>query len=451
MPSFLVKKLSKRFSSRRRQKKGNLGGSSEDYGGVAFPIMDLSDDLLIHVLSFVSSAPFEDENDDEQPLFKAYVAHESKRIHQAYSCSPFLPASMSYQIYQAALRKCVEELKLTLHTFGTLTHVLPLVCKRFHELCQLSDGLWKEAMERLIVTYPKIWGKGIRQLFDGEKSDDMDSSSICLRASASCGSSRGAFQRVVEIFQPFVTSLPLVVMDSDDPPLLGQELNLYFNQPRYRTMINEIMEPYPLHERSGSPIASPGRPRFLYSSGLSLPLVAGDPVFVVEITRCELKKNGKVRLSIEAVFPKKILSMLARPNAFDLADAKVQTPMRLAAEDIIKLPVFTSASTVTQVAPPLFCSIELDFGEERYRRMIRELMAGHEPGNERPKFILNYTGGYVTPGKAVLLVEVRKCEIHANGNANVQVVGIDEGTLQDATERPDSNRLVDATFSPSQE
>jgi hypothetical protein len=249
-----------------------------------------------------------------------------------------------------------------------------------------------------------------------------------------------------------MASLPLFVMDGNDPPVLGQELNLYLNEPRYRTMMNEIMEPYPLHERGGSPIASPGRPRFLFSSGLSPPLVAGDPVFVVEISRCELKKNGKVRLSIEAVLPTKILSMQARPNAVDLADAKVQTRKLLAPEDLNKLPIFTSASTVSQVAPPLFCSIELNFGEEQQRRMIRELMVDDENVDERPKFILNYTGGSVTSGgEAALLVEVRNCVIHANGNANVEVVGIAEGTLQDAVERPDNNRLVDATFILSQE
>mmetsp|Transcript_31948 Transcript_31948/g.52739 ORF Transcript_31948/g.52739 Transcript_31948/m.52739 type:complete len:443 (-) Transcript_31948:25-1353(-) len=442
MPS--LKALRKTVSKRFGRKKRSLipgGASAADSNEAPFPILDLSDDLILHVLSFVSSAPFESNDDDEEPLFKAYNAHESARIHGSAVASPFQSAGMSYQIYQTSLRKCVEEMKLTLSTFGTLTHVLPLVCKRFQELCQLSDTLWKEAMERLIVVYPKIWGKGIHQLCDGEKTNDKD---ICLRASTSCGGSKFAFQRVVEVYQPFITTLPLFVIGGRRPPVLGESWHLHLVEPRCRLMIVKIMEPYPFPDKKGNAIASPGRPRFLISSGLSFPVVGGDPVFVVEIERCKLKRDGTVRLSIVIVLQTRILSIKVKPNAFDMLGATVQTTKLLSSEGLIRLPVFTSV-TATQLAPPLFYSIELNFSEAPHQLMIRELMA--DGTLERPKFIFNHAGA---SGELALLVEIRNCVVYADGTANVEVVGVAKGTLQDPVERPDSHRLFDATFIHSQ-
>lgn len=443
MPSLKVfrKEVSKRFG----RKKSNFVLADNE---VAFPILKLSDDLIIHVISFVSSAPFESNDDDEDSLFKAHQAHESKRIHRSSVSSPFLTAGMSYQIYQSSLRKCVEELKLTLSTFGTLTHVLPLVCKKFQELCQLSDGLWKEAIERLVVVQPKIWGKGVHQLCGEERRYNSDED-ICLRASTTCGGYKRTFQRVVEVYKPFITTFPLFVFSGRDPPVLGELWNLHLLEPRYRLMVTEIMRPYYhlLSEGYGKkdgPIDPSIRPRFLFSSGLSLPLVGGDPVFVVEIVRCKLKRNGTVRLSIMPILQTRTLSIQVRQNAFDLLDAKVQTTKELLFSEglVTRLPVFTSV-TATQLAPPLFCSIELNIAEERHQLMIRELTADETV--ERPKFIFNYTGGS-TSDEPALLVEVRNCVIHAGGIANVEVVGISKGILQDPVERPDSNRLVDATF-----
>uniref|UniRef100_A0A7S2U9U0 Uncharacterized protein n=1 Tax=Attheya septentrionalis TaxID=420275 RepID=A0A7S2U9U0_9STRA len=433
MPS-LVNKITKRL--RRKEKK------SDDVPA-PFPILNLSDDLILHVLSFVSSAPFE-SNDEEQSLFKAYMSYETKKIHQASTSSPFLSAAMSYQVYRAALETCASDLKLTLITFGTLTHVLPLVCKRFQILCQLSD-LWKEAIDRLIVVYPSIWGKGIRSLCKEQRSNDMD---ICLRASELCGGSRRAFQRVVEVCQPFITVLPVLVLGDNrsDPPVLGQVWNLHLVKPQYQLMTAEIMESYPLHYQRESPIASQGRPRFLFSSGLSLPLVGGDPVFVVEITRCKLKRDGTIRLSIVAVLQTTMLSIQVRPNAFGLLDAKVQTKKTLS-EGRMRLPVFTSVAASTQHTTPLFCSIEVTFGEGRYRRMIRELMADETV--DRPKFIFS-SMDTVTSGEMAILSEVRKCVIHADGTADVEFVGIAQGTLQEVVERPDSSGIIDATFILSQ-
>lgn len=191
MPSLaktLKKKVSKRFG--RKKKSKDLASENK----IRFPIFNLSDDLIIHVLSFLSSVPFE-SNDGEESLFSDFIARESIRIHRSFAASPFQPASLSLQIYQAASQKCEDELKVTLDTFGTLTHVLPFVCKKFRVLCQASDGLWNEATERLIVAHPQVWGDGIRQLCEGEIIDEKD---ICLYASKSCGSSRCAFQRIVE-------------------------------------------------------------------------------------------------------------------------------------------------------------------------------------------------------------------------------------------------------------
>jgi hypothetical protein len=376
MPSIkgLKRKISKRFS-RRRRKDGSVNGLKGE--GTLFPLLALSDDLIIHILSFVSSAPFESIDDDE-PLFMYHISLATKK--KPTSFSPFQPSGNQ----QAALIRGVQNSKLTANSFGTLTHGLPVVCKKFHDLCYQSDGLWKEAMERLTVASPTVWGTGILHIAKETLQQKPESSlrstnsteeDLCDKAATICGSAKGAFQRIVEVYQPFTTTAPLFLLGgSGDPPVLQQAWNLHLYEPRYRLMMSQIMQSRPVRDKNGSWIPSPGRPRFLFSSGLSAPLVEGDPVFLVEILRCKLKRDGRALLTILPVLQTRIQSMQVRPNSFALLDATVQTCKRNNLQDEeLRLPVFC-ISAMGRI-PQLYSSIELLVWENRYRRLVREIMA----------------------------------------------------------------------------
>lgn len=443
-----IKVLTRKISSRLRRKKRGASVKNEcNESFDAFPLLDLSDDLIIHILSFVSSAPFECITDDE-PLYMDHISPTTKKGRQPVSFRG-VPT--------------VPECRLTASSFGTLTHVLPFVCKKFHQLSFESDGVWKEAMERLSVASPAVWGKGISQIATTEKEAAPASSAqrhdasfsstatslsattedLCEKATVVCGGAKNAFQRIVEVYQPFTTTAPLFLMGgSGDPPVLQQAWNLHLYEPRYRLMMSQIMQSRPLRDKSGSWIASPGRPRFLFSSGLSAPLVEGDPVFLVEILRCKLKRDGRALLTILPVLQTRIQAMHVRPNSFALLDATVQTCKRRALGDTqLRLPVFC-ISAMGRI-PQLFSSIELVVWEDRYRRLVREIM--ETESTNRPRFILA-PSGTVTSGETALLMEVRKCALHPDGTANIELVAIAKGLLRNAVERPNADRLYDANI-----
>jgi hypothetical protein len=135
--------------------------------------------------------------------------------------------------------------------------------------------------------------------------------------------------------------------------------------------------------------------------------------------------------------------MQVRPNSFALLDATVQTCKRNSLQDEdLRLPVFC-ISAMGRI-PQLYSSIELVVWEERYRRLVREIMAV-ESTTMRPRFILAPSGA-VSTGEAALLMEVRKCAIHPDGSANIELVAIAKGRLRDAVERPTADRLYDANI-----
>lgn len=47
---------------------------------------------------------------------------------------------------------------------SSLTHIIPLVSKQFHELVSRSDVLWKNGLTRLVKNEPYVWREGVRKL-----------------------------------------------------------------------------------------------------------------------------------------------------------------------------------------------------------------------------------------------------------------------------------------------
>lgn len=444
----LGKKIASRF--KRIRKKTDLIAAPAPVSE-SFPLLELSDDLILNILAFVSYAPLESA---EESLFVDYISVPTgkKRRFQSFQArSQPAVAARSGQGSQS---------KLSTSCFGTLTHVLPLVCLRFQSLCQDSDGLWKDAMCRLAKKSPTVWVHGVVHLVsappegaltsvsvvkeDESSKSEGESAHIVEEAVAHCdGGARVLFQRVVQVYQPFTTTAPLFLMGGNtEPPVLGQAWNLHLYEPRYRLMMSQIMQNRSSQDKNGGIIPNSRRPRFLFSSGITTPLMPGDPIFAVEIVRCKMKSDGRAMVSILPVAIGRMQSMQVRPNSFALLDATVYKTPFVASQSL--LPVFCVAAMGR--VPQLYASLELLIFEPRYRILIREVMeSDHLSEQQRPHFILAYTGSVAT-GEAAMLVEVRKCAIRPDGAANVDLVPIAKGRLRDAVERPESDGLFDANM-----
>jgi Lon protease-like protein len=449
MPS--IKELRRRISTRWFKKRPKRKAADSEAVGqdcsCSFPLLDLSDDLISHILSFVSSAPFEEFADDES-LYTDFITPTMNKNRKPTHFSPFQPASH----YQAALSRSMEIARLTKCAFGTLTHVLPLVCWRFHKICRQSDGLWQEAIHRLSISSPEVWQLGISKLTkdeDNQKSVALEMVAIGEQSTAPSGEGKLTFQRVVEQYQPFTLTAPVFIMGGHHPPTLTETWDLHLFEPRYRFMMAQLMLNRPIREKSGTLIGSP-RPRFLVSSGLSYPLMVGDPVFIVELLQCQLMKDGRALVRIVPVQQTRIRVLVAKPmftRNHRLFYATVEKRKRTFQD--MRLPVI-SAFTATELLNnlTLFSSVEVLFWQEPHRRAIRELMADWEVSTtgDRPLMILSTSSGMEANGVDATVIEVRKCSFNSNGSSNVEIIPLARGRLRDIVERPNGDRQYDASI-----
>ena len=146
-------------SSTSEQWKGAHTSSSSDIGtyfGSHSLTQTLNDDLLASVLSFVSYTPYEHQfagisaNSDHSRLYLAYLESATK-VHSPQNNHSHASFFSKQQKGGASKTRSFQE------TFGTLTHVLPLVCKKFCSICASSDVLWSDAIERLAEYDPNGW------------------------------------------------------------------------------------------------------------------------------------------------------------------------------------------------------------------------------------------------------------------------------------------------------
>lgn len=462
MPS--IKELRRRISSRlfkkRQKRKATASQAAVGQDCLAtFPLLDLSDDLISHILSFVSSAPFEDFGDDES-LYTDFISPILNKNRTPTHFSPFQPASH----YQAAQFRSIEVARLTKCAFGTLTHVLPLVCWRFHKICHQSDWLWQEAMSRLSIASPEVWRLGIAKLTKNKDKDEdkgdrkgfskqtcnsavLQMVAVGEQAASPSGEGKLTFQRVVELYQPFTLTAPIFITGGFHPPTLTVTWDLHLFEPRYRFMMAQLMLNRPLREKTGNLIASP-RPRFLVSSGLSYPLMVGDPVFIVELLQCQLKKDGRALVRIVPVQQTRIKVLVAKPifaRNHRLFYATVEKRKRTF-EDM-RLPVISGfAATELLNNLTLFSSLEVLFWQEPHRQVVQELMADwvESPTGDRPLMIMSATTEAEANAVEATVVEIRKCAFTPNGSFNVEIIPLARGRLRDIVERPNGERRFDA-------
>ena len=481
----------------KEQSKGAT--SSPDDSGSHFLVSSLNDDLLALVLSFVSYAPYELEfadvleTFDHRHLYSTYLKSVTK-VHSPRYMYKHLPASF----FSKERGDDKPKSRPAEESFGTLTHILPLVCKKFCSICISSDVLWSEAIERLAENDPNGWKLAIssyEQEYEKENqkicSDDISKqetnisslvSRACLNFHASLQkSSRETPQNqstAMLLFKCLAKEArsirfrgPVFQMRTGETLHLGKPIGLHLFEPRYRLLIKEAMRGRSKYEKNGGPISVDGNkpcPKFLFSYGVSLPLVSGDPAVIVELVRCHIYDDGRADVTIVPVMHCRINSTWEREGSYRLMEAEAtaaprirqRSPVSLCDPQFVAGPVFHMHSSNT---PQLGIEFRLRLFEPRYFSMMAELTqdldetyrAGvaipHNSSNfgsnrkiSRPQFIYAYRRNCL-PSEEALVVEVRRCHVRGDMTANVTCVAIQKGTIETVEESPNTLQAAKVT------
>jgi hypothetical protein len=258
--------------------------------------VNLGDDLMTHILSFVAEAPFEQANNNNN------------------SETSFMAA---------------------------LTHSLPLVSKQFHRLCQ-TDDLWKAAIVRQVAREEEetetssssssgagggggggLWNAGLKSLLLLATANNATNIS---NNNAAATTAKGVAQTLdqicnasettcAEIYKTILNSSirftgPIFCMPQRFQ--LGVPYGLHFFEPRYRRLIADIMAPFPETARQGGPILCsssrsreqqqgggneqrqlPAPPVFIHAHAHGRRLERGTPACLVQVIRCHVYPDGR--------------------------------------------------------------------------------------------------------------------------------------------------------------
>ena len=131
------------------------------------------------------------------------------------------------------------------HRRSLVTHVLPYVSHHFYNLSH-SDYLWQEALERLVRKDPVLWVAGLEKLAPHSDKTCANFVQHVHQELQEPGFFQ-MFQMVVERHLRFTG--PVFIMSG--VVRLGQGLALHFFEPRYRLLIQRVLEGYPPEARQG--------------------------------------------------------------------------------------------------------------------------------------------------------------------------------------------------------
>ena len=462
------------------------------------PFSLLNDDVLLCILSYVSYSPFERDvigtltleaiNDSDGTSERD---KEARRLVDDYNegatrlnKKPFRrisPFRAPKEYYREAFHgsgnrvKTLPRVSCT-RMFGTLTHVLPLVSKRFHALCNQSDSLWIEALERQMGLGPELrsdigqgdlWELGIKNFIHCTvcnestdapiRTDNSDNSGVdndeCLNQlipracdcvvkqqkqhelQNSSPPAKEVFRRVLLNHKP----IRLPVFSMFCPTSIGEEINLRLFEPRYRLMINEVLMGRSERERKGFPTTNP-RPRFLFANRSGT--WRKDVACVVEVRRCLIRRDGIADISIVPIQWAILTELVQRPESGGLRDAVIMRAPRR-----IRLPAFCMRTHLI-----LGQEIRIRLFEDRYKTLIAEVMAGRT-GEERngstiseppPQFVF-FCSNRFKEGSVACLVDIERCRIHGDGSAQVTVVPTSWVLVESVEKRPKSGNLYYAS------
>jgi len=225
-----------------------------------------------------------------------------------------------------------------------ITNVLPYVSKQIYSIIKESDYLWKLALRRLLLKDPNRWKIGLEHFVsnhfpsDGEQqvrndnirrernsagSDMINEPTDLLRMldnHALNGEScyHLAIKWIVDKFLRIRS--PLFYMPGE--ACLGERFGLHFFEPRYRSLIAEVMAPFPASARTGHPIAANSAgffPTFIY--GNSSQLQPGVVATIVQVLQCYIYPDGTADVTLEPIAYSKIKQVGIRRNSNNLIEA----------------------------------------------------------------------------------------------------------------------------------
>jgi Lon protease-like protein len=467
------------------------GSTGDDF----LPFSCLNDDVILCILSYVSYSPFErdvigtltlEAISDSDPTPER--VKEARRLVDVYnegatrlskkSLSRISPFRAPQEYYKEAFHgssnktKTLPRLSCT-GMFGTLTHVLPLVCKRFHALCNQSNLLWIEALERQMglwsdmrsdIGQGDLWEVGIKHFIEechvGDDSTDAPSSTDnsdnigvdnneflnqlipsacdCVIKQQQQHEIRKSSPPAKEVFRQVLLNhkpIRLPVFSMFCPTSIGEEINLRLFEPRYRLLIHEILVGRSERDRKGFPLKNP-RPRFLFANTWQENVAC-----VVEVRRCLIRRDGISDISIVPTHWVILTELLQRPESGGLRDGVVMRAPRR-----IRLPAFCMRTQLL-----LGQEIRIRLFEDRYKTLIAEVMAGRT-GEERngsaisepkPQFVF-FCSNRFKEGSVACLVDIEQCRIHGDGTAQVTVVPTSMVLVESVKKRPNDN-LYDAS------
>ena len=428
-----------------------LGTGSNDCDDLAV----FGDDVLLLILSFVSYAPYETEEiqwREPHPYSKGKadlsIGADHLRLYTNYlkrkdtggTGRTKLPVMKSKQNNKKNRHKG----SLQVHSFGTLTHVLPLVCKRFHELCSssTSDVLWLQAIERLVANDEVGWCWPLWKL-SHESTDGEDTGvtavlpecwsrqrisvmvdAVFSRYSTQCVTTECTaklfFQELANnIAEPRAFSGHLIQNKNLHSPKLGASYRLAISDMQSLDSIRWLMQYRPNEDLIGKEIDDDGglrrRPRFLYNYGVDN-AVAGDLVLLVEITRCRVEEwgatllgeNNRFHLTIVPIMHMRLSEGLsssihvAFPRITDQAArtlqvARVLRPIHQSCEadetenkKIVSAPMVRMFSTI---APQLGMEFLIEgIHQSLYRPLLEDMIEGRPPAHTNGEVIPHFSG-----------------------------------------------------------
>jgi len=469
-------------------------GATDESTGDFLPFSRLNDDVILCILSYVSYTPFERDPSGTMTLATRHIMprdEETERLLQDYNAgatklnkkvlkrrsniSPFLSPQQYY--HEAFHSESLSPINST-RMFGTLTHVLPLVNKRFRLLCNQSDILWTESLERLLglrstqvrsdMGSSDLWEAGLLSFIKCNDPSDNDSPgegcangsgddsrpfdnarvrSLIIKACDCINKEEDEPQEqsslAGEVFRQVLLHhkpVRLPVFSMFCPITIGEELSLRLFEPRYRLMIAEVMSGRSDRERQGFPISTP-RPRFLFACRSDSFRRA--VTCIVEVRRCLIRQDGIADVEIVPISWAILEKRARRPESGGLVDGTlVRSPKRT------RMPAFCMRTHLILQQP-----LRIRLYEERYRTMISEVMAGRSDeersgspiAEPRPQFVFVCNNRF-KEGDVACLVDIESCRIHSDGSAQVTVVPTSRVLVYEFRKRPKSGNLYDASI-----
>jgi len=219
-----------------------------------FPqFLELGEDIIMHVLSFVADAPFEDQK------------------------------NLGIRNYMASM-----------------THSLPLVSKQFHRLMQ-HDNYWREALVRQMKREPRLWKRGLQAV-------DPDKSIPAILAQPNTSQ---VYRQVLNHHVRFTGPIFAMGLSVE----LGKIYGLHLFEHRYRLLIAEVMSPYPASARQGGaiPLVQGKAPLFVHA--YTHPVSRGTPAVIVSVQQCLVHDDGCADVLLMPVQHVRTEFLWERPNS----------------------------------------------------------------------------------------------------------------------------------------